>query len=95
MATLSDLDRSLLAFGSQWWKRPGAKEQAIRSGTPSRWTWSQAASPARAVPAGLHLRRVGLQGPGAGEQPRSQVAYVSWTDEHFLLLHHTGCRMRR
>ncbi len=29
-ADLSDLDRSLLAFESQWWQRPGAKEQAIR-----------------------------------------------------------------
>ncbi len=37
---LSDLDRSLLAFESQWWQRPGAKEQAIRDRfgiTPTRY----------------------------------------------------------
>ncbi len=39
-ADLSDLDRSLLAFESQWWQRPGAKEQAIRDQlgiTPTRY----------------------------------------------------------
>ncbi len=39
-ADLSDLDRSLLAFESQWWKQPGAKEQAIRDQlglTPTRY----------------------------------------------------------
>ncbi len=37
---LSDLDRSLLAFESQWWQRPGAKEQAIAGPvgiTPTRY----------------------------------------------------------
>ncbi len=39
-ADLSDLDRSLLAFESQWWRRAGAKEQAIRDRfgiTPTRY----------------------------------------------------------
>ncbi len=39
-ADLSDLDRSLLAFESQWWQRAGAKEQAIRDQlgvTPTRY----------------------------------------------------------
>ncbi len=39
-ADLPDLDRSLLAFESQWWKRPGAKDQAIRDRfgiTPTRY----------------------------------------------------------
>ncbi len=37
---LNDLDRSVLAFEAQWWKRPGAKEQAIRDLfdlTPTRY----------------------------------------------------------
>src|SRR5438034_11444725 len=29
-AELSDRDREILAFGRQWWKYAGAKEQAIR-----------------------------------------------------------------
>lgn len=28
--TLSDIDHQILAFEQQWWKFPGAKEQAIR-----------------------------------------------------------------
>ncbi len=39
-ADLSDLDRALLTFESQWWKRPGAKEQATRDQlgiTPTRY----------------------------------------------------------
>lgn len=30
MTPLSDDQRALLAFERQWWKHPGAKEQAIR-----------------------------------------------------------------
>jgi hypothetical protein len=30
MEPLADLDRQILAFERQWWRQPGAKEQAIR-----------------------------------------------------------------
>ena len=30
VSSLDDLERRILAFERRWWRRPGAKEQAIR-----------------------------------------------------------------